>query len=362
MEKEFDFTAYRHCTLVSLKHFRYLILLRMDDIKGHVRKFEDKDGTWTIMIGNEDFDDMVRLEAELKYLNKWIRIRTIWRPRDWWNGLQMVIPEIQKRLEMWRENRENRRISKMSEEQKKDYYRAEVRKVEKKLSILVPEYNSDCSWEPVRYGMYIGDYVRKADVDKVKSLLVRRQWMLDKLFRATPEEVKRLENLNEQLQSQSQELVSEMTNRCRQILTSQNLAWEQSLHGAINCDLDVRETMVSVNGDEYYGSDFAKMLELQLQLQIDNGLGEIFQCSKSIDENDRVNVSNEELKIIDPIFLDDDWKDGNWRSVDAVSHIRFSHALHHLYDHMGMPMIDILHLNAFYSKITQESYSYTSQK
>lgn len=279
---------------------------------------------------------MIRFQAEFNDISKWIRLRT-----DWLKAINGAMSDIQCRLEMRKEGRVSRRVSKLSEDQKKEYYCAEVRKIEKKLAVLVPEGYTDCSW---------------SKRDKVKELLARRRCLLNDLFRATPDEVKRLEELNQQLQTQSLGLVSEMTKCYRQMLSSPQQAWEYEIAGSISCDLNVSDTMVVVEGDDYYCSDFAKMIEIQLQLNDECGLGEVFHCLKQLGENDRPDMTDEELEIVDPVVLNDDWKEGYWCRTEAVSHIRFSHALHHLDDHMRLPMIDILHLNAFCSRITQESF------
>ena len=344
MQHKLNFSPYRKESLSGLKTTRMILEDEVKYINSRIEREE-----YSITIKRDDYNRLLHIKAEIEYLTRLIRFRYIWRPRDWWRSIKSIGPRIQRAIDDWQERRENKRLSRMSHEQQLAYYRGEVQKVERKLLSLVPDLqDDDCSYAPCEP---IGDFVPKGSLDNVKNLLFRRQWILNKMLHLNPEEVSRIEKVNDQLQSLSEELVRNFIAIYRQEMEHPKTDYDIEFAAALTCSADELDNILLVTDADYYGSDIKKMLRLELLMNQEEGLEKLLSFQKFSGGDYSPDMTDEELRVINRCFLDDDWKDGNWHSVQEVAHIRFSHALHHLYDHMNLPMIDIMHLSSFRTEI-----------
>ena len=56
-------------------------------------------------------------------------------------------------------------------------------------------------------------------------------------------------------------------------------------------------------------------------------------------------MSDKKLEIINKLDDEiDDWKEGRWSRIPAFAHIKVCYAMHHMFDHQNLSIVDILHL------------------
>ena len=101
-----------------------------------------------------------------------------------------------------------------------------------------------------------------------------------------------------------------------------------------------------MEGADYYGSDFDKIIEIEYELLSDDSLEPV--ASLRIYPSENLSCDPEHLKIdcIEMYQDDDDWTE-YWTRVPAFRDIKFCHSLHHMSDHQGLPLVDILHKTSF---------------
>ena len=56
-------------------------------------------------------------------------------------------------------------------------------------------------------------------------------------------------------------------------------------------------------------------------------------------------MTDKELEVINQLDDEtDDWKEGRWSRIPKIAHIKVCYAMHHMFDHQDLPIVDILHL------------------
>ena len=191
--QKYNFSAYRK---ESYKHLPFL-LDRVREKAQHlceesVTSGEDEKGCPFVTFQSEEvIADIQRYDSEIKYLERLIRIRRFWRPRDWLNAICNEFDYLKERLSHHRDMRHRKRIEAMTPEKRTRYYRKRVRSLEKKILAIyatyAPEISSDCSFVAA-HALITPKELRC----RLESLLSERSHILDQMFRATPAEVARL--------------------------------------------------------------------------------------------------------------------------------------------------------------------------
>lgn len=175
----------------------------------------------------------------------------------------------------------------------------------------------------------------EAEMEQIKNLVDVRNRALDLMMQPTPNEVKRLEQQNDILLRRTLDLYN--TKRQFDYLACKAKDWEEY------CDLDAEllftgcepDEWQRMEEDEYYGSDFGYMLNLQPTLY-----------ERSGDYNIIESASGD--------MLDDgtSWAEGIFLCREEFSHICICHALHSLCTHIDYPLPDVLRMNNFFTKVT----------
>ena len=109
----------------------------------------------------------------------------------------------------------------------------------------------------------------------------------------------------------------------------------------------------SYEGDEVYGSDFESMIDIKYKSNDTIGIKESAEFLKYPMKTDKPSMSDEELGLSMKDMYEDDWKEGHWRRIPEIEHIKVCHTIHHMFNHQDLPIVDILHICNFRTEIVR---------
>jgi hypothetical protein len=342
---KYNFSAYRKDSYHSLLFILDRVREKAQQLcEKSVTSGNDEKGCPFVTFKSEEvIADIQRYDSEIKYLERLIRIRRFWRPRDWFEVICKEFDYLQERLSNHRDMRLRKRIVAMTPEKRTRYYRKRVQSLEKKIIALyatyAPEIFSDCSFVTA-HALITPEELRK----QLQPLLSERGYILDQMFRATAAEVARLNDINEILRQHVRNMQLQLTALYKaDVEYSRGKDLDEMYEAELFAYPLLTETF---DGADYYGSDFDKILEIEYELLSDNGLEPV--ASLRIYPSENTSCDPEHLKIdnLDLFQDDDDWTE-YWTRVPALHNIRFCHSLHHMSDHQNLPLVDILHKTSF---------------
>lgn len=193
---------------------------------------------------------------------------------------------------------------------------------------------------------------------QVKKLIWQRKQLLDRMFVATPDEVKRMEQVNNRLFDLTQKMYARTEALYRKMATA-------TYDPEFDDDVDVEGTLkFSVNGhssvlpmanDDYYGSNFYEMFAVIDCLYTCNHLKleEIEQCRCYLSPADyRPEMSRRELTLNDNLNDETTWYESVQPAAEKLSHLCICHAIHDLSCHKPYSIPDILRMNDFWVEVT----------
>jgi hypothetical protein len=186
---------------------------------------------------------------------------------------------------------------------------------------------------------------------RLEPLLSERSHILDQMFRATPAEVARLNDINESLRQHVRNMQQQLTALYK---ADVNYSRGKDMDEVYEAELFAYPLLTETfEGADFYGSDFDKILEIEYELLSDNSLEPV--ASLRIYPSENTSRDPEHLKIdnLDLFQDDDDWTE-YWTRVPAFRDIKFCHSLHHMSDHQSLPLVDILHKTSFSVDIKHE--------
>lgn len=185
-------------------------------------------------------------------------------------------------------------------------------------------------------------------IDKMKELLEMRACYLNRMFKATPEEVKRLEDLNnlflkktEQMRQRSAMLYKTM----KQMETMPEFDDQYEIEATMRVQGDIsdKESIIKLPEDEYYGSDFLMAAEaLNLTMSDNWNHSNCFYCVDSPDlntEKDNIGTS-----FTDTMEDGLSWAEGALYN-EALKHICICYPIHDICCHNPYSIPDLLRIN-----------------
>ena len=173
------------------------------------------------------------------------------------------------------------------------------------------------------------------------KLIEERKNVLDALFQATPDEVMRMDKLNDQLKAitrQMHERVAIVNEDAAKIFVDSNFEVE----GRLNYNPNAAGAILQMENDDYFGSDFAKIHQVIDRL-FDQGYLPI-KCADFVRASDLVN----------------DFDDGKWETAyedwqpqaEKFKYINICFAIHSLNAYHPYSIPDILRMNNFDITVT----------
>ena len=208
-----------------------------------------------------------------------------------------------------------------------EHLREQVEKIEREILMLTDDGTACCVSDDK------GAYLVK--------LIEERKNALDALFQATPDEVMRMDKLNDQLKAitrQMHERVAIVNEDAAKIFVDGNFEVE----GRLNYNPNAAGAFLQMENDEYLGSDFAKIHQV-IDMLFDQGYLPI-KCADFVRASDLVN----------------DFDDGKWETAyedwqpqaDKFKYINICFAIHSLNAYHPYSIPDILRMNNFDITVT----------
>ena len=150
-------------------------------------------------------------------------------------------------------------------------------------------------------------------IEKIQDLIGTRSLILNRMFQATSQEIKRFEAVNELLNSLTKKMYHRMANLYRTLINSpkdESFDDDYVVSGTLKYVYNDEDSILILPEDGYYGSDFAYMIELIYYLLEDynGGVPEIEECSCNYSPKHTSDMTDEQLHCVD-VWDDDGQKD-----------------------------------------------------
>lgn len=235
-----------------------------------------------------------------------------------------------------------------------------------KLRILLKEVETEIKYmigeEPLRF--FLDNRKNIKELDDLETLVGLRCFILNRMFKATPDEVKRFEEINALLDGLTKKMYHRTASFYRSLLAScrdESFDDDYNVEGSLSCNLDYikdeqNEDVLCLENDEYYGSDFAYMMSLvwYLEDELHGDFGRnIEECSIRHEASNTPNMTNEEWDCYDSLDDGVSWAEGSL-CIKELEHICMCHAIHSICTHHEYSIPDLLRMNNFWveAKIT----------
>ena len=192
-------------------------------------------------------------------------------------------------------------------------------------------------------------------IEKMKELLEKRACYLNQMFLATPEEVKRLEDLNNLFIKKTDEMRQRsamLYETLQQMKTMPEFDDLYEIEGTMRVQGDVSDVQSIINlpEDEYYGSDFLLAAEALNFTMSDNwNHSNCFYCVKAPDLN--TEKDNPGTSFTDTMEDGLSWAEGALYN-DALKHICISYPIHDICCHNPYSIPDLLRINDVKIEVT----------
>ena len=356
--KKYNFNAYRKETLHSLgvaKHWIEKEIQRVTETYD-IHWIEDENHSWSISIPCDEYDDWVKWQAEIQYLNRLIRFRRIWDPRGWWKNASEWIRIQCGDFACWCKRCQERRVEKMPGYKQWKWRKKQIQRIEKQIIQIVGKDDSDCTLAYDTISCL--DELTKRKQKKLMDLFTQRNYLLDQMFFATDIEVRRLKQINNKLRKLTKELENKISTLYRRDLVHEmETDWSDEYEGYLMWEAGCKP----YEDDDDYGSDFNEMIRIQQMIYGNRDcLGACVHIFKRSKPTDNPSMSDRKLEIINKLDDEiDDWKEGIWSRIPKIAHIKVCYAMHHMFDHQNLSIVDILHLCEYRMELERRLCHYT---
>lgn len=192
---------------------------------------------------------------------------------------------------------------------------------------------------------------------RVKMLLLARSDYLNRMFRGTPEEVRRFEALNTMLLHKSDEMRRRTAMLWESVLTMRQMPEFDDYYGVrgvlrICGDRSDEESVLRLPDDDYYGSDFALANEALVSSMPDGWVH--LHCGHGIHPRKTATQGDGRLpEFCCPIDDVENWAEGPL-CHPSLSHIRICHVIHDIVTHVDFSIPDLLRINNFHTEVRLE--------
>ncbi len=200
---------------------------------------------------------------------------------------------------------------------------------------------------------------KHSNLVRVAVLIDKRKELLNKMFAGTPAEVERMRVVNDRLFDLTNKMYARTAALYRAVLAlprDENFDDDIMVRGTLVYSYNGPGSVLQLENDDYYGSAFARMLDIIDTLyaeRIDGYfLREIEETTeKSIEPTDRPDMSDAELGFANPLDDGDSWAEG-WLWHDSLKDICICHAVHAVCTHLsGYSIPDLLRMNDFWCEV-----------
>ena len=204
----------------------------------------------------------------------------------------------------------------------------------------------------------------KNSVDRVREMMSGRSFILHLLFEkhCTPAEVARLEKVNDLLLDLTNRTYKRTASLARKVLSTprEELDDDLTVEGKFVPEFDLPYSVLRLEDDNYYGSDFARMAAiLQETEEYQPGMADV-RCYLDQIENFTPAITDEELGCANTMDDGTTWGEA-WLRIPPLEHIIISYALHALVTHMNWSIPDVLRINDYKIEVTLTVQQFSDQ-
>ena len=226
--------------------------------------------------------------------------------------------------------------------------REQVQKIEEKILAITGKF--------VEFNMEWTRSQRKCE--QVERLIWKRKHLLDRMFVATPEEVVRMEQVNNRMYDLTQKMYARTEALYRKMATATydpEFDDDVEVEGSLRFSLNGHSSVLPMANDDYYGSEFYEMFCIIDWLYTCEHLNleEVEHCCCLRTPADyRPEMTREELGIKDDLNDGETWYESVQPAAEKLSHLCICHAIHDLSCHKPYSIPDILRMNDFWIEVT----------
>lgn len=204
----------------------------------------------------------------------------------------------------------------------------------------------------------------KNSVENVGLMMNDRSYILELLFEkhCTPSEVTRLEKVNELLLDLTNRTYKRTASLARKVLSMprEELDDDLTVEGKLVPEYDLTSSVLRLEDDAYYGSDFARMAAiLQETEEYQPGMADV-RCYLDQIENFTPAITDKELGCVNELDDGTSWAEA-WLSIPPLEHITICYALHALVTHMNWSIPDVLRINDYKIEVTLTVQQFSDQ-
>lgn len=223
------------------------------------------------------------------------------------------------------------------------HLREQVQKIEEKI-LAITGRNVDFNMEWTR---------SQRKCEQVEKLIWKRKYLLDEMFVATPEEVVRMEHVNNRLYDLTQKMYVRTEAVYRKMAAATydpEFDDDVEIEGSLRFSPNGHSSVLPMANDDYYGSEFYEMFCIIDWLYTCEHLKleEVEHCWCLRSPADyRPEMTCEELRIKDDLNDGTTWYEAVQPAAEKLSHLCICHAVHDLSCHKPYSIPDILRMNDF---------------
>ena len=176
------------------------------------------------------------------------------------------------------------------------------------------------------------------------------------MFFATSEEIIRLKQVNSLLDELTKKMYHRTASLYRALMSScrdEEFDDDYEILGTLKCNIDydseggIYGTILKLENDEFYGSDFGYMIALINRMQ---DCESIVECHIGYKETHTLSMGNEELDCYDHWDDGVSWNEGELNRKE-LEHICICYAMHAICVHNEYSLLDLLRLNDFWVEV-----------
>jgi hypothetical protein len=235
----------------------------------------------------------------------------------------------------------------------KDYthLREQVQKIEEKILAITGKF--------VEFNMDNMEWTcSQRKCEQVKKLIWKRKHLLNKMFVATPDEVERMEQVNNRLFDLTQKMYARAEALYRNLMTA---TYDPEFNDAVEIEGSLRfyttgyGSVLPMANDDYYNSNFYEMFRVIDWLYTCDvlTLAGIERCLCFVPPLDYCpKMSSKELGLTDKLNDGTTWYESMQPAADKLSHLCICHAIHDLSCYKPYSIPDILRMNDFWVEVT----------
>jgi len=192
------------------------------------------------------------------------------------------------------------------------------------------------------------------DKEKLRSLLLERRNLLNRMLLWTPGEIARMKEVNDRLYDLTKRLHEKTYSLYKALLQTgydpdfdDDIMIEGRLTYIVD-DWDDGSSLLPMEEDLEYGSDFKWMMTLIYTL---SDIKELYACARtftSYDINDRPDMAAKELGIVDDFDDGQSWDHGHHSALNGIC---ICHAIYNLTSINLFSYPDVLRMNDFWCEV-----------